>query len=72
MAKDPWRDAPGIGPHKSGIHIKKKNRGKFKAYAKGKGESVQEAAADVLADKNASPALKRRANFARNAAHWKR
>ena len=54
-----------------GIHIKKKNRGKFTKSAKAAGESVQEHAAHVLADPNATPLQKRRANFARNAAKWK-
>ena len=58
MAKDP-------------IHINPKNKGKFTAYAKSKGESVQEAAKKVLADKKASPKLKKEANFARNASKWK-
>ena len=55
----------------SGIHIKKKNRGKFTKSAKAAGESVQEHAAHVLSDPNATPLQKKRANFARNAAKWK-
>ena len=54
-----------------GIHIKKKNRGKFTKSAKAAGESVQEHAAKVLSDPNATPLQKKRANFARNAAKWK-
>lgn len=54
----------------SGIHIKKKNRGKFTASAKRAGKSVQQHARDVLADPNATPLQKKRANFARNAAKW--
>lgn len=54
-----------------GIHIKKKNRGKFTKSAKAAGESVQEHAAHVLSDPNATPLQKKRANFARNAAKWK-
>lgn len=55
----------------SGIHIKKKNRGKFTASAKRAGKSVQQHARDVLADPNATPLQKKRANFARNASKWK-
>ena len=54
-----------------GIHIKKKNKGKFTKSAKAAGESVQEHAAHVLSDPNATPLQKKRANFARNAAKWK-
>ena len=54
-----------------GIHIKKENRGKFTKSAKAAGESVQEHAAHVLSDPNATPLQKKRANFARNAAKWK-
>ena len=54
----------------SGIHIKKKNRGKFTASAKRAGKSVQQYARDVLADPSATPLQKKRANFARNAAKW--
>ncbi len=57
-------------PGYSGIHIKPENKGKFTAYAKGKGQSVQQAASSVLANPNASSTLKKRANFARNAAGW--
>lgn len=55
----------------SKIHIKKKNRGKFTAAAKRAGMGVQEYASKVLSDPNASPQLKKRANFARNAKKWK-
>ena len=54
----------------SKIHIKKKNRGKFTAAAKRAGMGVQEYASKVLRDPNASPQLKKRANFARNAKKW--
>jgi hypothetical protein len=37
------------------IHIKKENRGKFTKSAKAAGESVQEHAAHVLSDPNATP-----------------
>ena len=57
----------------SGIHIKKKNRGKFTASANRAGMGVQEFAGKVLANKeNYSPTLVKRANFARNASKWKR
>ena len=55
---------------KGGIHIKKKNRGKFTKSAKVAGESVQEYAAKVLSDPNATPLQKKRANFARNSKRW--
>lgn len=55
----------------SGIHIKKKNRGKFTASAKAAGQGVQEHARSVLNSSNATPLQKKRANFARNAAKWK-
>ena len=56
--------------NKSGIHIKASRVGTFTAAAKAAGRSVQEEAAHVLADPNASSAMKKKANFARNAAHW--
>ena len=50
-----------------GIHIKKKNRGKFTAAAKRAGMGVQEYARHVLANKDRySSTLVKRANFARN------
>ena len=55
----------------SGIHIKKKNKGKFTKSAKAAGQTVQEHAKSVLNDPNATPLQKKRANFARNAAKWK-
>lgn len=55
----------------SGIHIKKKNRGKFTASAKKVGRSVQEHARAVLKNPKTTPLQKKRANFARNAAKWK-
>jgi hypothetical protein len=66
-----WEEhAAGTG--KSGIHIRKENRGKFTAAAKRAGKSVQAYASSVLANKeDHSPALVKRANFARNAAKWK-
>lgn len=57
---------------KSGIHIKAKNKGKFTAKAKADGRSVQAEASHILADPKASATQKKRANFARNAAKWKK
>ena len=54
----------------SGIHIKKKNRGKFTASAKKAGRSVQEHARAVLNNPKATPLQKKRANFARNSRRW--
>lgn len=55
---------------KSGIHIKASTKGTFTAMAKKAGKSVQGEASAVLASKTASPAAKKKANFARNAAKW--
>ena len=55
-----------------GIHIKPSHRGTFTAAASRHGKSVQEFASQVLAHKeNYSPAMVKKANFARNAAKWK-
>ena len=54
-----------------GIHISPSKRGTFTAAATKHGKSVQAFASQVLAHKeNYSPAMVRKANFARNAAHW--
>ena len=54
------------------IHIAPSKRGTFTAAAKRHGKSVQEFASQVLAHKgNYSPAMVKKANFARNASHWK-
>ena len=56
-----------------GIHIKKENKGKFTAAAKRNHMSVQEFAKHVLSAKNKdkySATMRKRANFARNAAGW--
>jgi hypothetical protein len=56
---------------KKGIHIKEGNEGKFGAFARSVGMSVQEAARHVLANKDRySGARVKQANFARNAAKW--
>lgn len=65
----------GLGYNKgkdSGIHIKKKNRGKFTAAAKRAGMSVQAYARKILnAPKGKySSTLRKRANFARNASKF--
>lgn len=54
------------------IHIKPSKRGTFTAAAKKHGKGIQEFARQVLANKeNYSPAMVKKANFARNAASWK-
>nr|DAF35542.1 MAG TPA: dynamin-like protein [Crassvirales sp.] len=56
----------------SDIHIKPSKRGTFTAAAKKRGKSVQGFASQVLAHKeNYSPAMVKKANFARNASKWK-
>jgi len=58
---------------KSGIEIKPENEGKFTAWAKKRGMGVQEAARKVLANKSKyPPSVVKMANFARNAAKWKK
>jgi hypothetical protein len=55
-----------------GMYINPKNKGKFTAWAKSHGMSVQEAASHVMANKeNYSPTTVKRANFAKNASTWK-
>lgn len=54
-----------------GIHIKKKNRGKFTKSAKQHGMGVQEYARKVVNDLNATTLQKRRAQFAINARKFK-
>lgn len=54
------------------IYIKPSKRGTFTAAAKKHGKSVQSFASQVLANKeNYSPAMVKKANFARNASKWK-
>lgn len=57
-----------------GIHINPKNKGKFTAKAKQAGMGVQGFASKVLdaPEGRYSPATRRQANFARNAANWKK
>lgn len=55
-----------------GIHIKPSKRGTFTAAASKHGMGVQAFASRVMANKeNYSPAMVKKANFARNAAKWK-
>ena len=55
------------------INIKPSKRGTFTAAAKKRGKGVQEFASQVLANKdNYSPAMVKKANFARNASKWKK
>ena len=54
------------------IHIKPSKRGTFTAAAKKRNMGVQEFASKVLANKeDYSPAMVKKANFARNASKWK-
>lgn len=54
------------------IHIKPSKRGTFRAQASRMGMSVQEAARHILANKNRySPAMRKKAAFAKAAAGWK-
>lgn len=50
--------------------IKESRVGSFTAAAKSHSEGIQEYASHVLANPNASPTMKRKANFAKNAAKW--
>lgn len=83
----PWKYVAGgqLGPYpspsyktdlsefkKGGIYIKPEKRGTFTAAATKHGMGVQEFARKVMANKeNYSPAMVKKANFARNAAKWK-
>lgn len=61
------------GDSDSGIHIKKSKEGTFTAAANKHGKSVQGFASQVLKNKgNYSPAMVKKANFARNAKKWKK
>lgn len=55
------------------IHIDKSKKGTFTAAATKHGMGVQDFASHVLANPgDFSPAMRKKANFARNAAHWHR
>lgn len=57
---------------KTPIKINPANKGKFTARAKANGNTVQQQAAkDLAPGSKASPAVKREANFARNARKFK-
>ena len=60
------------GAPKNSIKIKPSKRGSFTRMAKKAGRSVQAEATAVLNNPDASPAAKKKANFARNAAKWKK
>ena len=63
----------GMPVAKSGIEIKPENKGKFTKWAKARGMTVKEAYAKVLKNKDRYPAsVVKMANFARNAAGWKK
>lgn len=58
--------------NKSDIHIKESKKGTFTAAAKKHGMGVQEFARKVLANKDSySPAMRKKANFAKNASKFK-
>ena len=66
------RDTYNVYADGGSIHIDKNKKGTFTAAATKHGKSVQEFARQVLANKeNYSPAIVKKANFARNAASWK-
>tara|TARA_R110000764_G_scaffold64740_2_gene136080 strand:+ start:9596 stop:11806 length:2211 start_codon:yes stop_codon:yes gene_type:complete len=58
---------------KSGIEIKPENKGKFTRWAKSRGMSVSEAANTVMGNTDSyPPSVVKMANFAKNAAGWKK
>jgi hypothetical protein len=66
-------DESGLSMGKSGIEIKPENEGKFTRWAEARGMSVQEAANKVMSNKDEyPPAVVKMANFAKNAASWKK
>lgn len=54
----------------SGIAIKPSKKGSFTAMAKKAGKSVQAEATAVLKSKTASPSVKKKAVFDKNAKNW--
>ena len=54
------------------VSIKPSKKGTFTAAAKKAGKSVQAEAKAVLASKSATPAMRKKAQFAKNAAKWKK
>ena len=65
--KNIFRKEGGIISAKSGIHIKKANRGKFTSYCGGKVTSE----CIARGKKSPNPAIRKRATFAANARKWK-
>lgn len=64
--------ATGGQAKKKGIHIDPSKKGTFTAAAKKHGKSVQGFASHVLANKSKfTPAMVKKANFAKNASKWK-
>ncbi len=63
MAKQSGRP---IGP------LKKSTKGSFTAAAKKAGKSVQAEASSVLSNPQSSAAMRKKAQFAKNAAKWKK
>ena len=79
-AEEMQKEAPAMNMNidpidmaKSGIEIKPENKGKFTAWAKSRGMSVKEAANKVMANpKKYPPSVVKMANFAKNAAGFKK
>jgi len=66
-------DITSIDQAKSGIEIKPENKGKFTRWAKARGMSVSEAYNKVMSNTdNYPPSVVKMANFAKNAAGWKK
>ena len=57
---------------KKGIHIKKKNRGKFTEYCKRKGYGGVTDACIAEGKRSKSPTTRKRATFAGSARKWKK
>jgi hypothetical protein len=72
MSEEEMQD-PEMEMGKSGIEIKPENEGKFTRWAQARGMSVQDAASKVMANTDEyPPAVVKMANFAKNAAGWKK
>ena len=54
------------------VSIKPSKVGTFTAAAKKSGMTVQQKASAVLASKSSTPAMRKKAQFAKNAAGWKK
>ena len=57
---------------KKGIHIKKKNRGKFTEYCKRKGYSGVTSQCIAEGKRSSNPTTRKRATFAGSARKWKK